>query len=116
MAFAPEMGDCVKNAFWGSPLMLAFFRASCEGRYVLPHGRGRGGGAEYDQQFTGLAKDSDKLFKTSGGDAHVYTLTGKNASRACVKLETLGLISSQAKPEDDFVLILIGHGSYDGVE
>jgi hypothetical protein len=76
---------------------------------------GLGGEPEYDQRFTGLAKDLDKVFKSSGGDAHVYTLTGKEASRARLT-ETLGLISSQAKPEDDFVLILIGHGSFDGIE
>ena len=28
----------------------------------------------------------------------------------------LGQVAREAKPEDDFVLILIGHGSYDGVE
>jgi hypothetical protein len=76
---------------------------------------GLGGEPEYEQRFTGLANDLDKVFKTSGGDAHVYTLTGKEASRARLT-ETLGLISSQAKPEDDFVLILIGHGSFDGIE
>jgi hypothetical protein len=30
--------------------------------------------------------------------------------------DVLGKVASQAKPDDDFVLILIGHGSYDGVE
>ena len=30
--------------------------------------------------------------------------------------ETVGVIASQARSEDDFVLILIGHGSFDGVE
>ena len=76
---------------------------------------GLGGEPEYDQQFTGLAEDLDRVFETSGGDVHVYTLTGRAASRARLS-ETLGLISSQAKPEDDFVLILIGHGSFDGIE
>lgn len=116
MAFAPEMGDRVRNAFWGLPLTLLLFSAlPVRGATYYLTVAGLGGEPEYDQQFTGLAKDLDKLFKTSGGDAHVYTLTGKNASRARLT-ETLGLISSQAKPEDDFVLILIGHGSYDGVE
>ncbi len=30
--------------------------------------------------------------------------------------DTLGQIAREAKPEDDFMLILIGHGSFDGVE
>jgi hypothetical protein len=76
---------------------------------------GLGGEPEYDQRFTGLVKDLDKLFRAAGGDAHVYTLTGKEATRARLS-ETIGVIASQAKPEDDFVLILIGHGSFDGVE
>jgi hypothetical protein len=76
---------------------------------------GLGGEPEYDQRFTELAQDLDKVFKSSGGDAHVYTLTGKEASRARLT-ETLTLIAGQARPEDDFVLILIGHGSFDGVE
>ena len=76
---------------------------------------GLGGEPEYDQRFTGLAKDLDKLLKASSGEAQVFTLMGKEASRARLT-ETFGRIAGQAKPEDDFVLILIGHGSFDGVE
>ena len=66
-------------------------------------------------EFTSLAKDLDKLLKASGSDVHVYTLTGKDATRANLT-DTLAQVASQAKPDDDFVLILIGHGSFDGVE
>jgi len=45
----------------------------------------------------------------------VYTLSGADATRARMT-DTLGQVAKQAKPEDDFVLILIGHGSFDGVE
>jgi hypothetical protein len=76
---------------------------------------GLGGEPEYDQRFTSLANDLDKLLKTSGGDKHVYTLTGNNASRAHLA-DTIGLVAREAKPEDDFVLLLIGHGSFDGIE
>ena len=47
--------------------------------------------------------------------AHVYTLTGTQATAAQLK-ETLAAVARDAKAEDDFVLILIGHGSFDGVE
>ncbi len=30
--------------------------------------------------------------------------------------DMLNTIAREAKPEDDFVLILIGHGTYDGVQ
>jgi len=76
---------------------------------------GLGGEPEYEQRFSSLAKDLDKLLKASGGDAHVYTLTGKDASRAHLA-DTIGHVAREAKPEDDFVLVLIGHGSFDGIE
>jgi hypothetical protein len=76
---------------------------------------GLGGEPDYEQRFTGLASDLDKLFKASGPDAHVYTLKGSDSTRAKLT-EMLGSVARDAKPEDDFVLILIGHGSFDGVE
>ena len=76
---------------------------------------GLGGEPEYEQQFESLAKDLDKVLRTSGVDAHVETLVGKEATRERLT-EKFGVISSQARPEDEFVLILIGHGSFDGVE
>jgi hypothetical protein len=76
---------------------------------------GLGGEPDYEQRFTALATDLDKLLKASGSDVHVYTLTGAQSTRAHMT-ETLGLVARQAKPDDDFILILIGHGSFDGVE
>jgi hypothetical protein len=76
---------------------------------------GLGGEPDYEQRFTALARDLDKLFKASAADAHVYTLTGSESTRAHLT-DTMNLIARVAKPEDDFVLILIGHGSFDGVE
>ena len=76
---------------------------------------GLGGEPDYEQRFTALAKDLDKLFKASAAGAHVYTLTGSESTRAHLT-ETMNLIAREAKPENDFVLILIGHGSFDGVE
>lgn len=76
---------------------------------------GLGGEPDYEQEFTSLATDLDRLLKASGTDAHVYTLDGNDATRAHMT-DVLGKVASQAKPDDDFVLILIGHGSYDGVE
>ncbi len=76
---------------------------------------GLGGEPDYDQRFTAMANDLDKLLKASGGEAHVFTLSGAQATRGQMT-ETLGQVAKQAKPEDDFVLILIGHGSFDGVE
>lgn len=76
---------------------------------------GLGGEPDYEQRFTASARDLDKVFKSDGPSAHVYTLTGKDATGAQLR-ETLAAIARDAKPADDFVLILIGHGSFDGVE
>jgi hypothetical protein len=74
-----------------------------------------GGEPDYEQRFAQQAADLDRIFKAAGPTAHVFTLAGKEATRAHLTA-TLQSIATQAKPEDDFVLILIGHGSYDGVE
>ena len=116
MALAAEVGDRVRTVTWGLPLALLLVSAlPMRGATYYLTVSGLGGEPEYEQRFTALARDLDKIFKSSGGDARVYTLTGNEASRARLT-ETLGLISSQAKPQDDLVLILIGHGSFDGVE
>jgi len=75
---------------------------------------GLGGEPDYVQRFTATAKDLDKIFKASNG-AHVYTLTGNDSTRAKLT-ETLIAIAKEAKPEDDLIVTLIGHGTFDGVE
>jgi len=76
---------------------------------------GLGGEPDYEQRFTALAKDLDKLLKASGGDVHVYTLTGSDATKAHLT-DTMNIIAREAKADDTFTLILIGHGSFDSVE
>jgi hypothetical protein len=76
---------------------------------------GLGGEPDYSQRFIAAAIDLDRIFKGSGPSAHVSTLTGSQATAAQMRI-SLATVSREAKPDDDFVLILIGHGSYDGVE
>jgi hypothetical protein len=76
---------------------------------------GLGGEPDYEQRFTALATDLDRLFKAEGGDAHVFTFTGSDATKARLT-DTLSQIARDAKPDDAFTLVLIGHGSYDGEE
>ena len=76
---------------------------------------GLGGEPEYEQRFTVAAKDLDKVFKATDASAHVYTLMGAQATAAQLKT-TLSEVAKRAVADDDFVLILIGHGSFDGVE
>ena len=76
---------------------------------------GLGGEPDYEQRFAALASDLDKLFKAAASDVHVYTFSGSSATKARLT-EALNQIARDAKPEDEFTLILIGHGSYDGEE
>jgi hypothetical protein len=75
---------------------------------------GLGGEPDYEQRFTANANDLDKIFKGVAG-AHVWTLTGAKATKAGLA-EVMGEVARQAKAEDDLVLTLIGHGSFDGSE
>jgi len=76
---------------------------------------GLGGEPDYDQRFTSAAKDMDRIFKTGGSTSHVSTLSGTQASAAQLKA-ILNTVAGEAGADDDFALILIGHGSFDGVE
>ena len=76
---------------------------------------GLGGEPDYEQRFMAAAKDLDRIFKAAGPTAHVYTLAGTQAT-ATQLAETMGAVARDAKANDDFTLILIGHGSFDGVE
>ncbi|HTX16354.1 MAG TPA: hypothetical protein VMD77_13735 [Candidatus Baltobacteraceae bacterium] len=96
-------------------LAVALFAVPARAAVYYVTVAGLGGEPEYEQEFTSLAMDLDKLLKSSGSDVHVYTLTGAEATRAHLA-DTLAQVASQAKPDDDFVLTLIGHGSFDGVE
>jgi hypothetical protein len=95
-------------------MMLAFaLQARAAVYYVIV--AGLGGEPDYEQRFTTAAKDLDKVFKAADSTAHVSTLTGAQATTSQLK-ETLSAIAHDAKADDTFVLILIGHGSFDGVE
>jgi hypothetical protein len=76
---------------------------------------GLGGEPDYEQRFTAMAKDLDKILKAADSEAHVYTFTGSDATKAHLT-DTLAQIARDAKPEDAFTLTLIGHGSFDGEE
>lgn len=74
---------------------------------------GLGGEPDYEQVFTQMSTDLDKLLKSVGPDAHVYTLT--DATRANLT-QVLARVAAEARPDDDFVLVLIGHGTFDGFQ
>jgi hypothetical protein len=77
---------------------------------------GQGGEPEYDKRFreqtTALSSAARKLV----GDASAVTvLDGAKANRESVRAEFRRL-AARVLPEDQIMVVLIGHGSYDGEE
>lgn len=76
---------------------------------------GLGGEPDYDQRFESLAKEIEKLVKSSAGGARVDTLFGAAATKAKLS-EVLAGVAKSATAQDTLVLTLIGHGTFDGSE
>ena len=74
---------------------------------------GLGGEDQYEQRFTGWASDLNKLLKAEPG-AKVDTLSGKDATKANIEAKLRAL--STTKADDSFVLVLIGHGTFDDLD
>lgn len=122
MVAAAEMGDRLRTRLGRTLVTLFFTTALFLGAHATARAdtyvvtvAGLGGEPDYQTRFDGEAADLDKIFKASGTGVHAYTLSGKDATRAKL-LATLQQVASAAKQQDDFVLILIGHGAWDNVE
>lgn len=74
---------------------------------------GLGGEADYEQRFKMWAEDIDTSLKKAGGDARVITLQAPARDKIRAGFAE---IARDAKPADALVVMLIGHGTYDGVE
>jgi len=73
---------------------------------------GLGGDPVFDQRFDGLAKELDKLVRTTP-DAKVTTLSGAQSVKDRIR-EALADAAKNGKPEDTLIVTLIGHGNFDG--
>lgn len=88
----------------------------CQGAVHYVTVAGYGHEQDYEQRFAGWAKEIDKILRGSGGgDSQVTTLSAEGATRAKMS-ETLAEAAKSAKADDTFVLMLIGHGTFDGAE
>jgi hypothetical protein len=103
----------MKRALLLAMLCMLAMRARADTYYVIV--AGLGGEPDYEQRFTAAAKDLNRIFTSAGGTAHVYALTGAQATAVQLK-QALDAVARDAKTDDNFALILIGHGSFDGVE
>ena len=75
---------------------------------------GLGGETEYETRFAGWAADLDKAVRGIP-DAHVHTYVGKVATRETLR-KAFAEFAVNVKKEDTFTVVLIGHGTFDGVD
>jgi hypothetical protein len=108
MAPAPQVGCRLKPAVL---LLLTASALHATTFYVTV--AGLGGEPDYEQRFSQYATDTEKNLKEKGGDIQVETLKGATASKAALTA-ALTRVAQSAKAQDAFVLMLIGHGSFDG--
>jgi hypothetical protein len=121
VAFAQKVGRGVK------PAWLRALRASLASSILLcgaANARaatfyltiaGLGGEPDYEQRFGLWAGEIESVLRSAGGDATIETLKGATATRANVRA-AFDKIASAAKSQDALVVMLIGHGTYDGVD
>ena len=114
MAFETQMGCCLKRLL-SAALLLAAASPACATTFILTVA-GLGGEPDYEQRFALLATDMDKILRAGGAtDRVIETLKGPDATKA--KFEAaLGRFAAQAKSQDVVVLMMIGHGTFDGTE
>jgi hypothetical protein len=76
---------------------------------------GLGGEPDYEQRFATWAKEIDQTLKGAGAEVKSETLSGPDATRARFHA-AIESIAKQAKAQDSLVIMMIGHGSFDGSE
>jgi len=91
-------------------LLLAALSAPAATYYVTISGLG--GEPDYEQRFKMWAEDIDATVKKAGGPDAIMLI---NPTRDQIRAR-LADLARTAKPDDALVLMLIGHGSYDGVD
>ncbi|MBV9506549.1 MAG: caspase family protein [Acidobacteriia bacterium] len=74
---------------------------------------GLGGETDYEQRFKLWAEDIETSLKRAGGDQTVATLIAPTREQIRARLSE---VAGKARADDALVVMLIGHGSYDGVD
>ncbi len=72
---------------------------------------GLGGEPDYEQRFAGWAKDIENALKEAGGEIRSQTLVAPDREKLRAAFAAL---AREARREDAVVVMLIGHGTYDG--
>jgi hypothetical protein len=102
---------CTTGIFALSALLLGVAHAK---QYTLIVS-GLGGEPEYEQRFQAQAKQLAEQVKHSSEQGQIALLVAEQATRTAIH-ERLSEWAAVAKADDQVVITLIGHGSYDGDE
>ena len=94
-----------------SLILAAAFAAPAATFYLTMSGLG--GEPDYDQRFKGWATEVDSSLKKAGGDSNVITLIAPTIEQIRKNFADL---AAKVKPNDALVVLLIGHGTFDGVD
>lgn len=77
---------------------------------------GLGGEPQFEERFVEWSQRVAQASATATGDpARVYRLSGNDAKRESIE-QRLQQLAEQLKAGDQFVMVLLGHGSFDGNE
>ena len=109
-------GRAVKGNFRLLPLafcLLPFLSIPARAGTYYVTVSGLGGEPDYAQRFAMWSGEIDKILKSGGADAHVETLQSATRERVRAVLEK---VAREAAPQDALVLMLIGHGGFDGFD
>jgi hypothetical protein len=74
---------------------------------------GLGGEPTYTEQFDKDASALAAVARRTTAESRVVVLKGEEATRDAL-LERLGSLQTRVKPADTLIVMLVGHGSYDG--
>jgi hypothetical protein len=87
---------------------------SLEARTFYVNLGGLGGQEDYESRFKAHVEELDKLTK-GVAEARVYSLIGAAATKGKI-LEIMAQVAREAVAEDNLVVTLIGHGTFDGLD
>ncbi len=108
-----NFGKRALAAFFGLAIALAGGPALHAATYYVTVG-GLGGEPEFETRFSNWAKEVDKLVKAAP-ESKVETFEGGAATRANLRA-SLEKIAKDSTPADALVLLLLGHGTFDGLD
>jgi hypothetical protein len=113
VAAAPPLEDDLNRLLVVTALLLGPAVAMAELHALVVEGLA--GDPVYDEQFERQGRDIAAALATQAGDGNARLLRGADASREAV-LDRLSELQDELRESDQFVLVLLGHGSYDDYE